>query len=117
MTAMERYDTHYLRPPGPEPRYEMAVERQLVAEEEWLYSLYAVDVRVSDGRTGRHVVALPCAVGAASFTAGILLTETDSMRVDAGDTAHVSRLASAVRSMGYRRFRTFPANDLPTYTL
>lgn len=114
---MRSYDPHYLRPAGPEPKYAMTDRRDLIAEEDMLYSLYAVDVTASNGDSGRHVVALPCSVGAASFTAGIMLTEADSLRVDAGDVACVSKLASAVRSMGYRRFRTFPANELPTYTL
>jgi hypothetical protein len=113
---MPRYSSHYRRPPGEEPRYCLAGQRELVAEREYRFSLYAVQVVVSDGLTGRHVLAVPIAISAVSLTVGVLLTEEDSLRVDAGYIEDIASLANAVQG-GYRRFRTFPANELGRFVL
>lgn len=113
---MARYSSYYRRPPGKEPVYTLGETRTLVAERDYLFSLYAVDVVVSNGNTGRHVLADPVAMSAVSFTVGVLLTEEDSLKVDAGDIDTVVTLANAVQG-GYRRFRTFPANELGRFVL
>ncbi|WEK03249.1 MAG: hypothetical protein P0Y65_13710 [Candidatus Devosia phytovorans] len=99
-----------------EPSYTMAASRLLVAERDYQFSIYAVDVIVSTGQTGRHVLAVPVAISAVSFTVGVLLTEEDSCKVDAGDIEDLASLANAVQG-GFRRFRTFPANELGRFVL
>ena len=96
--------------------YALAEARTLVAERDYQFSLYAVDVVVSNGRAGRHVLAVPVAISAVSITVGILLTEEDSLKVDAGEIEVVASLANAVQG-GYQRFRTFPANELGRFVL
>lgn len=113
---MARYRSHYRRPPGMEPRYKMAASRVLVAERDYQFSIYAVDVIVSNGQTGRHVLAVPVAISAISLTVGVLLTEEDSRKVDTGDIEDIASLANAVQS-GFRRFRTFPANEPDRFVL
>jgi hypothetical protein len=113
---MTRYSPHYHRPPGKEPQYALAAARILVAERDYQFSLYAVDVVVSNGMTGRHVLAVPVAISAVSITVGVLLTEEDSLKVDAGDIEGIASLANAVQG-GYQRFRTFPANELGRFVL
>ncbi|MGZ7864305.1 hypothetical protein ACXR8U_01365 [Methylobacterium radiotolerans] len=56
--------SRYRRLPGAEPRYVLAAARTLIAERAYRLSLYAVDVAASDGQTGRHVLAVPVAIGA-----------------------------------------------------
>lgn len=70
----------------------------------------------SNGLTGRHVLAVPVAISAVSLTVGVLLTEDDSEKVEAGDIEDIASLASAVQS-GFKRFRTFPANELGRFVL
>jgi len=113
---MARYSSYYRRPPGKEPAYHLSATRTLVSEQDYLFSLYAVDVTVSNGATGRHVLVVPVAVSAVSFSAAVLLTEEDSTKVDAGDMAVVASLANAVQG-NYRKFRTFPANELGRFIL
>ena len=113
---MVRYSSHYLRTSDPEPHYRLAERRLLVAERDYQFSLYAVDVVASDGVTGRHVLAVPVAISAVSLTVGVLLTEEDSLKVDAGDIEHIVSLANAVQG-GFKRFRTFPANELGRFVL
>ncbi|RUP22233.1 hypothetical protein [Methylobacterium sp.] len=108
--------SRYRRLPGAEPRYVLAAARTLIAERAYRLSLYAVDVAASDGQTGRHVLALPVAIGAVSITVGLVLTEEDSRRADRGDLEGIAAVAQAVQS-GYRRFRTFPANELGRFVL
>ncbi|MGT2479719.1 hypothetical protein ACU4GR_14370 [Methylobacterium oryzae CBMB20] len=108
--------SRYRRLPGEEPHYVMAAERTLIAECAYRFSLYAVDVVASDGLTGRHVLAVPVAISAVSITVGLVLTEEDLRRADAGDLDGIASLAQAVQS-GYRRFRTFPANELGRFVL
>jgi hypothetical protein len=113
---MARYSPYYRRPPGKEPRYTLADTRTLVTERDYQFSLYAVDVMVSNGLTGRHVLAIPVAISAVSITVGVLLTEEDSLKVDAGEIEAIASLANAVQG-SYRRFRTFPANELGRFVL
>ncbi len=113
---MARYSAHYRRPPGEEPRYSLAEQRELVAERDYQFSLYAVQVVASNGLTGRHVLAVPIAISAVSITVGVLLTEEDSLKVDAGRIEDIASLANAVQG-GYQRFRTFPANELGRFVL
>jgi len=113
---MARYSAHYRRPSGEEPRYSLAEQRELVAERDYQFSLYAVQVVASNGLTGRHVLAVPVAMSAVSFTVGVLLTEEDSLKVDAGRIEDIASLANAVQG-GYQRFRTFPANELGRFVL
>lgn len=113
---MARYSPHYLRPPGREPAYHLGETRTLIAERDYFYSLYAVDVAVSNGMKGRHVLAVPVAISAVSVTVGVLLTEEDSHKADAGDLADIESLANAVQG-DFRRFRTFPANELGRFVL
>jgi hypothetical protein len=113
---MARYSSHYRRPPGKEPRYTLAEARTLVAEREYRFSLFAVDVVASDGMVGRHVLAVPIAISAVSITVGVLLTEEDSRKVDEGDIEGVVSLANAVQG-SYQSFRTFPANELGRFVL
>lgn len=88
----------------------------LVAERDYQFSLYEVDVIVSNGQTGRHVIAVPVAISAVSVTVGVLLLEEDSLKVDAGNLEDVASLANAVQG-GFQRFRTFPANALGRFVL
>lgn len=113
---MARYSSHYRRPPGEEPRYTLAQARTLIAERDYRFSLFAVDVVASNGMTGRHVLAVPVAISAVSITVGVLLTEEDSRKVDAGDIDGIASLANAVQG-SYQRFRTFPANELGRFVL
>ena len=113
---MAGYSPHYRRPPGDRPSYTLAEARTLVAEREYQFSLYAVDVVASNGMTGRHVLAVPVAISAVSITVGVLLTEADSLKVDAGAIEGIAALANAVQG-GYQRFRTFPANELGRFIL
>jgi hypothetical protein len=87
-----------------------------VAERAYQFSLYAVDVVVSNGLTGRHVLAVPVAISAVSITVGVLLTEEDSRKADAGDIEGIASLANAVQG-NYRHFRTFPANELGRFVV
>jgi len=87
-----------------------------VAERDYQFSLYAVDVVASNGLTGRHVLAVPVAISAVSVTVGVLLTEEDSQKVDADDIEDIASLANAVQG-GFKRFRTFPANELGRFVL
>lgn len=112
--SMAAYDPHYLRPPGEEPRYELGEARTLLHEQESLYSLYAIDVTASNGLQGRHVLVVPTCVGAASFSVGVLLTERDSAKADAGDFHDIGQLAIDVQR-AYRKFRTFPAAGLERF--
>jgi hypothetical protein len=113
---MARYSSYYRCPPGKEPLYALAEARTLVTERDYQLSLYAVDVVVSNGTTGRHVLAVPVAISAVSITVGVLLTEEDSLKVDASDIEGIASLANAVQG-SYRRFRTFPANELGRFVL
>jgi hypothetical protein len=113
---MARYSPYYRRPPGKEPLYALAEARMLVAERDYQFSLYAVDVVVSNGTTGRHVFAVPVAISAVSIMVGVLLTEEESLIIDAGDIGVIASLANAVQG-SYQRFRTFPANDLSRFVL
>lgn len=88
----------------------------LVAERDYQFSLYEVDVIASNGQTGRHVLAVPVAISAVSVTVGVLLLEEDSLKVDAGNLEDVASLANAVQG-GFQRFRTFPANELGRFVL
>ncbi|WCS25517.1 hypothetical protein LOK46_01360 [Methylobacterium sp. NMS14P] len=108
--------SRYSRPPGEEPRYVLGATRTLIAERAYQFSLYAVDVVASDGSSGRHVLAVPVAIGAVSITVGLVLTDEDSRSAEAGDLAGIASLARAVQG-GYRHFRTFPANDLGRFVL
>ncbi|MCM2506099.1 hypothetical protein NDN16_20845 [Aureimonas altamirensis] len=94
----------------------MGEHRRLVAERDYQFSLYAVDVVASNGLTGRHVLAVPVAISAVSVTVGVLLTEEDSQKVDADDIEDIASLANAVQG-GFKRFRTFPANELGRFVL
>jgi hypothetical protein len=94
----------------------LAEQRELVAERDYQFSLYAVQVVASNGLTGRHVLAVPIAISAVSITVGVLLTEEDSLKVDAGCIDDIASLANAVQG-GYQRFRTFPANELGRFVL
>ncbi len=87
-----------------------------MAERDYQFSLYAVDVVASNGLTGRHVLAVPVAISAVSVTVGVLLTEEDSQKVDADDIEDIASLANAVQG-GFKRFRTFPANELGRFVL
>lgn len=113
---MARYSSHYRRPPGKEPRYSLGDDRRLVAERDYQFSLYAVNVVASNGLTGRHVLAVPVAISAVSVTVGVLLTEEDSRKADVGDLEDIASLANAVQG-GFKRFRTFPANELGRFAL
>lgn len=108
---MARYSSFYRRPPGREPRYRLGEERILVAERDYLLSLYAVDVKASNGLTARHVLAVPVAI-----KVGLVLTEDDSQRCEAGDMAVVETLANAVQ-FNFNKFRTFPANELGRFVI
>lgn len=114
---MAQYSSDYRRPPGREPTYTLGASKRLVTERDYQFSLYAVDVVVSNGRTGRHVLAIPFAISAVSITVGIVLTEEDSLKADVGNIDAVAALANAVQQSGYRRFRTFPANELGRFVL
>ena len=87
-----------------------------MAERDYQFSLYAVDVVASNGMRGRHVLAVPVAISAVSITVGVLLTEEDSRKADAGEMEAIASLANAVQG-GYQRFRTFPANELGRFLL
>ena len=113
---MARYSSHYRRPSGREPFYSLGKRRVLVAEQDYRFSLYEVDVVVSNGQTGRHVLAVPVAISAVSITVGILLSEEDSRNVDAGNIEDIASLANAVQG-GFQGFRTFPANELGRFVL
>ena len=113
---MARSGSDYHRLEGDEPRYCLAGPRVLIAERDYQFSLYAVDVTVSNGMRGRHVLAVPVAISAVSFTVGVMLTEEDSRKADAGDIKAIASLANAVQG-GFRRFRTFPANELGRFVL
>ena len=113
---MARYNSYYRRPPGEEPRYRLGERRVLVSERDYQFSIYEVDVVVSNGTTGRHVLAVPVAISAVSITVGVLLIEEDSCKVDAGKIEDIASLANAVQG-GFQRFRTFPSNDLGRFVL
>lgn len=113
---MPRYNPQYRRRPGEEPRFALGQRKALVAERDYLFSLYQIDVVVSNGQTGRHVLAVPVAIGAVCFTVGLLLLEEDSCKVEAGEIEDIASLASAVQS-GFRQFQTFPANELGRFVL
>jgi hypothetical protein len=113
---MARYSAHYRRPPGKEPRYSLGERRVLVSERDYKFSLYEVDVVVSNGQAGRHVLAVPVAISAVSLTVGVLLIEEDSRKVDAGNIEDIASLANAVQG-GFQRFRTFPATELGRFVL
>lgn len=87
-----------------------------MAERDYQFSLYAVNVVASNGLTGRHVLAVPVAISAVSVTVGVLLTEEDSRKADVGDLEDIASLANAVQG-GFKRFRTFPANELGRFAL
>lgn len=87
-----------------------------MAERDYQFSLYAVDVVVSNALTGRHVLAVSVAISAVSITVGVLLTEEESLNVDAGDIEVIASLANAVQG-SYQRFRTFPSNELGRFIL
>lgn len=108
--------SNYDRLKGDEPRYCLAEPRTLIAERDYQFSLYAVDVTVSNGMSGRHVLAVPVAISAVSITVGIMLTEEDSRKADAGDIDTSASLANAVQG-GFQRFRTFPANELGRFVI
>ena len=99
-----------------EPRYSLGDSRVLVSERDYQFSIYEVDVVVSNGQIGRHVLAVPVAISAVSVTVGVLLMEEDSRKVDAGHIEDIASLANAVQG-GFRRFRTFPANELGRFVL
>ena len=115
MTRRARRDPRYLKR-GAEPDHRLGERRTVVAERDYLFTLYAVDVAASDGTRGRHVLAVPVAVGAVSFTVGMILSEEDSLKADVGDFEAVASLANAVQG-DHRRFRTFPANELGRFVL
>jgi len=113
---MARYSSYYRRPPGKEPRYSLGKRRVLVSERDYQFSIYEIDVVVSNGQIGRHVLAVPVAISAVSVTVGVLLIEEDSRKVDAGNIEDIAALANAVQG-GFGRFRTFPANELGRFVL
>ena len=113
---MARHHAPYRRLPGEEPSYVLAEPRTLVCERDYQFGLYAVEAVASNGLVGRHVLAVPVAISAVSFTVGVLLTEEDSRKADAGEIEGIAALANAVQG-GYRRFRTFPANELGRFVL
>ena len=88
----------------------------LVSERDYQFSIYEVDVVVSNGKTGRHVLAVPVAISAVSITVGVLLIEEDSRKGDAGNIEDIASLANAVQG-GFQSFRTFPANELGRFVL
>lgn len=113
---MAKFSSSYDRLKGDEPQYLLKGSRTLIAERDYAFSLYAVDVVVSNGMSGRHVLAVPVAISAVSITVGVMLTEEDSRKADAGDIDAIASLANAVQG-GFRRFRTFPANELGRFVL
>lgn len=70
---MARYSSYYRWPPGKEPRYSLGESRVLVSERDYQFSIYEVDVVVSNGQTARHVIAVPVAISVVSITVGVLL--------------------------------------------
>lgn len=88
----------------------------LVAERDYQFSLFAVDVVASTGLTERHVLAVPGAISAVSITVGVLLTQEDSRKAGVGDIEDIASLANAVQG-GFKRFRTFPANEFGRFVL
>lgn len=113
---MASFSDAYHRLPGDEPRYCLTGPKTLIAERDYQFSLYAVAVTVSNGTSGRHVLAVPVAISAVSITVGLMLTEADSRKADAGELEAIASLANAVQ-YGFRRFRTFPANELGRFVL
>ena len=94
---MGRYSSSYRRALGKEPRCSLGERRALVSERDYQFSIYEVDVVVSNGQTGRHVLAVPVAISAVSITVGVLLIEEDSCKVDAGKIEDIASLANAVQ--------------------
>ena len=113
---MANFSSNYGRLEGDEPRYLLKGPRTLIVERDYAFSLYAVDVVVSNGMSGRHVLAVPGAISAVSVTVGVMLTEEDSRKADAGDIDAIASLANAVQGR-FRPFRTFPANELCRFVL
>ena len=78
-----------------------------MAECDFRYTLYRVEVVASDESRYRHLLIVPTNVSAVSFDVGLALVEADSVEADAGRFAEIERLAAAVQ-WNYRQVRTFP---------
>lgn len=106
----------YLKRPGEQPSFRIGEVRNLVAEHDYLYSLYDADVTDGSDSHWRHLLVIPAAMSAASFSVGLALDDADSRKIDAGDLDWVATLAGNVQ-YAYRRYRVFPANELGRFVL
>jgi hypothetical protein len=97
----------YLKGLRSDVSYSVGHDAEIVAEEDFRYTLYRVPVTASDGTGYRHLLIVPTSVGAASFDVGMALLEEQSIEVDAGDLDTVERIAEALRTR-YPSLTAFP---------
>lgn len=58
---------------------------RIVFEQDYLLTIYETDYKYLDIYPSTHIMEVPCAVSAASFSVGILLTASESIKVEARD--------------------------------
>lgn len=89
---------------------------RIVYEKDYLLTIYETDYKYLDVYPSSHIMEVPCAVSAASFSVGILLTLHESAKVEAGDWRYFETLAEQVQENHFR-FRNVPIDASPRFCL
>jgi hypothetical protein len=89
---------------------------QIVFEQDYLLTIYETDYKYLDIYPSTHIMEVPCSVSAASFSVGILLTVSESIKIEERDWRYFETLAQQVQENHFR-FKNFPIDAPPKFSI